>query len=387
MRGNGDGVAASITWERLRELAAFRATRGCAVSLYLDLDPSVAPTAGDVHMRVASLLRDAERQLEGERRRLGHEAREGVGHDLERIRGWFEFGLDRTGVRGLAIFADGIDDLWHVVRSAEPLVDDVHVGNELHLAPLAQLVARGADAVVARIGRERGQVFKLEAGRLVEVADETEEVPGRHDQGGRSQSRYERHIENIVEHHLKRVAATLDRCVRALRGVAVVLVGTDETVAEFEALLSNDTRAAVVGRASAEAHSDGTQLLAAVRPVLDAWWAKREGELVERWRQESARSGRASAGWEDTLEAASDGRIDTLLVQPGADRPAYECPRCGRAQLSDGSCPVDGVTLESREDGIDVLVHKTLQNGGTVQVIHERRDLEPVGGLGAILRF
>ena len=376
-----------IRWEQLRELAAFRAERGCVVSLYLDLDPSLAPTAGDVQTRVTSLLHEAERQLEGERGRLGHEARDGVWQDLERIRAWFRFGFDRTGVRGLALFADGPDNLWRVVGSGEPVVDDVHVGDELYLAPLSQLVARGADAVVAVVGRERGQVFRLEAGRLVEVADESEEVPGRHDQGGWSQARYERHIENIVEHHLKRVAATLTRCVRALRGVAVVLVGTDETVAEFETLLPDDARAAVVGKASAEAHCDGTQLLASVRPVLDRWWAKREEELVERWRQESARQGRATAGWEDTLEAASDGRVDMLLVQPGADRPAYECPRCGRAQLADGSCPIDGVAMEQRDTGIDVVVHKTLENGGTVQVIRDRRDLDPVGGLGALLRY
>ena len=38
-------------------------------------------------------------------------------------------------------------------------------------------------------------------------------------------------------------------------------------------------------------------------------------------------------------------------------------------------------------DGLDLAVHKTLVNGGIVQVIHERRDLEPVGGLAALLRY
>lgn len=368
-------MAGTITWEDLRELATFRARRGCAVSLYLDLDPSLAPTAGDVQTRVASLLHEAERRLGG------------PGEELERIRDWFRTDFDRTGIRGVAVFASGRDNFWRVVPSVEPLLDDVHVGEELHLAPLAQLVARGADALVALVGRERGRVLKLEAGRLVEIADESEEVPGRHDQGGWSQSRYERHIENLVESHLRRVCATLERCVRALRGVHVVLVGTEQTVAEFESLLSNDARAAVVGRASVEAHCDGTQLLAAVRPVLDAWWATRESELVERWRQEAGTSGRAATGWAATLEAASDGRVDTLLVQPGADRPAYACPRCGRAQLTDGSCPIDGTAMEQRDAGIDVVVHKTLENGGTVQVIRDRRDLEPVGGLAALLRY
>jgi hypothetical protein len=35
---------AGITWEQLRELAAFRAESGCAISLYVNLEPSDTPT-------------------------------------------------------------------------------------------------------------------------------------------------------------------------------------------------------------------------------------------------------------------------------------------------------------------------------------------------------
>jgi peptide subunit release factor 1 (eRF1) len=121
--------------------------------------------------------------------------------------------------------------------------------------------------------------------------------------------------------------------------------------------------------------------------VLSEWWAGREQVLLDRWREEAARNGRASTGWEQTLEAASDGRVELLLVQDGVDHPAYQCPKCGRTQMLDGSCPLDGTTMEIRDGGLDLAVHQTLAHGGTVQVIRERRDLEPVGGLGALLRY
>ena len=41
-----------ISWEQLRELAAFRADNGCAVSLYVNLDPSEAPTLAAVETRL-----------------------------------------------------------------------------------------------------------------------------------------------------------------------------------------------------------------------------------------------------------------------------------------------------------------------------------------------
>jgi len=38
--------------------------------------------------------------------------------------------------------------------------------------------------------------------------------------------------------------------------------------------------------------------------------------------------------------------------------------------------------------GLDVVVHKILEHGGRVEVIgEEHRDLEPVGGVAALLRF
>jgi peptide subunit release factor 1 (eRF1) len=114
---------------------------------------------------------------------------------------------------------------------------------------------------------------------------------------------------------------------------------------------------------------------------------RRDEEVIERWREEAGKHGRAATVWKQTLEAASDGRAELLLVQDGVDEPAYQCPACGRAQTTNGSCPLDGTTLESRESGLDLAVHQTLVYGGTVHVIRERRDLEPVGGVGALLRF
>jgi peptide subunit release factor 1 (eRF1) len=121
--------------------------------------------------------------------------------------------------------------------------------------------------------------------------------------------------------------------------------------------------------------------------VLERWWSAREQEVLERWREEAGKNGRAATGWAQTLEAASDGRVELLLVQAGVDQKAYQCPQCGRAQMTNGSCPLDGTTMETREDGVDLAVHQTLTHGGTVHVIRDRRDLEPVGGLAALLRF
>jgi peptide chain release factor subunit 1 len=376
-----------MTWEQLRELAAFRAGKGCAISLYVDLDPSDVPTPADVQTKVNSVLQAAERHLDERKALLTRDQREALKQDLQRIAAWFDDGFDRQGARAIAVFADGLDNFWATISLPEAAGDEARIGNELYLAPLARAAGRDG-ALIAFIGRERGQVWRLRGGALVEIADQTEEVQGQHSQGGWSQARYERNIENQVGQHLRDVAATLDGCVRKLRGARVVLIGAEDIRSEFEALLSNEVQSCVAGWASAEAHADGPQVLEVARPVLHDWWAGHEDELLARWREEAGKNGRAASGWEGTLEAASDGRVDLLLVQDGVDQTAYQCPQCGRAQMTDGSCPLDGTTMEAKEGGLDVALHQTLAHGGTVHVIRgDRRDLDPVGGVAALLRF
>jgi peptide chain release factor subunit 1 len=376
-------MAVTITWETLRELAGFRSEKGCAISLYVDLDPSTAPTARDAETRVRSLLAEAEKRLDT--RNYGHDQRLGLKVDVDRIRDWWDNEFDRGGVRGAAVFASGLDNLWRVLPLADSVRDEIRLGRDLYLAPLVPLVGRGDGALVAFVSRERGQVFRLRGGRLEEVIDHSEEQPGQHDQGGWSQARYQRHIEKLVQDHLKTVGGEIDKRVRR-GGLRMVIVAPEEMRGEIEGALSNEARESIVGWAQAEAHANAQALLQAARPHLDQARARQESEAVARWEEERGRNGRAVGGWEHTLEAASDGRVELLLVQQGANREAFQCPQCGRASADDGSCPLDGHRLERREDGLDLAVHHVLAHGGSVVAVGGTALVE-AGGIGALLRF
>jgi peptide chain release factor subunit 1 len=380
-------MAETVSWDGLRELAAFRAEKGCAISLYLNLDPSVSPTAGDADTRISSLLDRAERSDGANSSHLTHEQREGLKADFRRITDYFANRFSREGTQGLAIFVAGLDNAWRELPLAEPVPDKVQVAREFYLSPLVPLVGRGNGAIVAVVGRERGQLFRLQGGRLMEIVDRTEEAPGRHDQGGWSQARYARHIEKLVHEHLRGVAAELDDRVRRRRSAKVVVVSSEETRAEFDNLLSPETQKAVIGWATAEAHAAPADLLEVAAPLFAEDRAKEEAAVIDRWREEAGRGGRAASGWAETLEAASDARVDVLLYQDGVDHEAWQCPACGRLALDGKSCPLDGTAMERRDDGLDLSVHQTLAHGGTVRAITAHRDLEPAEGIGALLRY
>jgi len=385
-RREGDRLATTVTWEGLRDLAAFRVENGCAISFYLDLDPGLSPTRGEVETRAHALVDEIERSEAATRAGLTHEQRQGLKDDAARLRAFFEEDFSREGSHGYAVFCAGLDNLWRPLPLTERVPDLARVGAALYLEPLVPLVGTGEGALVAAVGRERGDLYRLSGGRLEELVEHFDEQPRRHDQGGWSQARYQRHIDKLVQDHLRDVAELIDRELRRLRGPRLVIVCAEETRAEFAEALSHEARDAIVGWAVAEAHAGPTELLGVVTPVLEGWRAEQEASAVERWTEEAGRNGRAAAGWAETLEAASEGRVDLLLFQDGVERPAWECPACGRIGLEAGACPLDGTRMESR-DGLDLAVHQTLAHGGMVWVLRERRDLDPVEGIGALLRY
>jgi peptide chain release factor subunit 1 len=378
-------MAATMTLDALRDLAAFRAAQGCAISLYLDLDPQVVVNPGDLNAKVNSLLDAGHGRVDAGS--LDRDCRQGLRDDVERIKAYFADGFDRSGMRGVAVFASSLDVLWHAAPLACAVRDDVRIGRDLYLAPLARCVGRGEGVLVAVVGRERGQLFRLRAGRLEEVVDRTENAPSRHDQGGWSQANYQRHIDEVVARHLRRVVGLVDERVRRDPSLRLAIVANEPVRADVESMLSPAAQKAVIGWASAEAHAEAPQLLGVVEPLVDRARADDERHAIDRWREEASREGRATAGWARTLEAASDGRVELLLVGGNANRRAFQCPRCGRGQTTDGACPLDGATMERREDGLDLAVHQTLAHGGSICVTEHHEDLAPVEGIGALLRY
>ena len=78
----------TVSWERLRELAGFRAEHGCAISFYIGFDASTSPTIPDAMTKINSLLDEAQKSSAAHRRELTHDQKLGLQQDFDRIRAW-----------------------------------------------------------------------------------------------------------------------------------------------------------------------------------------------------------------------------------------------------------------------------------------------------------
>ena len=141
-------MAGVITWNRLKELAAFRAENGLAISLYIGFDPSGAGTIpATAATKMNSLLDEAQKSTLADRGELTHDQKAGLQSDFERIRNFFTNDFDRAGTQGVALFAAGLDAFWSVNALSEPVPDRVCVGPDFYLraARPAARPRRGSD--------------------------------------------------------------------------------------------------------------------------------------------------------------------------------------------------------------------------------------------------
>jgi hypothetical protein len=271
-------------------------------------------------------------------------------------------------IHGVAVFATP-DGYFRAIELPEALGDMVSLERSPCIAPLISLVARAHEALIVMVDHEHGKMLVWAEGAVRELDRWTS-------------------ARTLVD-HFKRIAGGVARATRE-EPRPIVLIGVEDVRGEFSRHLEVESRKLVAGWTSVEPHQPPERIAAPARPLLEAWWAAREREMLDSWREAAAKHTHGVAGFADTLSAAADGAVDVLLFQdePKVNWPvAFECENDGRAYLAPGECPLDGGALVPRRPGLEVVLRETLRYGGKAFAIQDAEDLARARGVGAMTRF
>jgi len=369
--------------ERLRRLAHTDTGEGCVLSVYVDLDPREFATAPARQSALTSAADEAAKAVEG--RDLSHDARLRLRADVERIRA-YAGAADFDGTHGLAIFAGG-SELFEALHLPRRVDDGVWVGAAPHVAPLVG--EPDGSWCVALVNRRDARLLLGGPLRLDEAERIADDVPGRHDQGGLSQARYERHIDEQARRHLERVAARVGELRRAGRFDHLLVGGPDEPHAEFCALLDTETAALACGRVSVDFDAASpSDVLAAAGPEMRACEGRQRDGLLERVDEGLGPDGHAAAGVDEVLGCLNEQRVATVLLDDGLGGEAAWCPSCGWLTASAAElCPADGTQLRGGADLVEAIVDRALLQDADVLRLRESDRLAAHGGVAAVLRF
>jgi peptide subunit release factor 1 (eRF1) len=372
-----------IARERLRQLARARPEGHKVLSLYLNLDPSDFPTPRDRAVELDSLLNAAESGLREDS--LGHSQREELKRDLERLRSYFDTEFDAKGTRGVAVFSATAADLFEVVRLPYPITSEVVIDDSPFIEPLTGVPGEDGYCVLL-INRQVARILIGGAARMREVATIVDDVHRWHDQGGWSQSRYQRGIVKETRDHVKHALDELFK--RFQRGIVQrLIIGTpDELRGEIEKGLHSYLRDRIAGWIDIDMHSTPAQVAKETAPIVERDESERERQWLERLKSEVGRNARGVAGLDDTLAALNERRVEALMIQEGMRTAGFATANSDFLATAAGSSPT-GEELQAHEDVIEPAIESALEQSAEIVVVRHHPDLESLGSIGAVLRF
>lgn len=338
--------------------------------------PHYAPFLKKVFAERAAVLR-------GDARRSFEEDAKKISDSLETV---------SKSAHGLAIFACSARDGFFEAIELQAPVDRhwLFIGSVPHLYPLARIndqYPRYA-AVIVNTNSARVFVFSLGA---VETERQLQNVKTRKSSmGGWSQARYQRHIENFHQQHMKEVVETLDRVVRD-EAIGRIVIVCDEVakpllmeempkhladlVVDVVKLDKNAPEREVLAETlDALKQKDAGSDSAAVQAVLDNWHA----------------GGLGVVGPEATLNALMLAQVEELLItaDPQRLRPSQTLPPDAAPGPIDVDTSAPGVSSDpNRLKLADELVKRARQQSARIRFIEDPALLADVGGVGALLRF
>jgi peptide chain release factor subunit 1 len=366
----------------LKKLAGWKADGHPVSSFYLDVDGRRYPRRQDYLQRAEALCHGMVRAGEA----LGRHAKTSVCRDTQHMLEVVGT-LDRGGTRGVALFSSAEAGLWEEVLVPRPIRDRATLSDRPYLLPLEAVVQTSESFCTVLVDREKARIFLARMGRIAEETDVFDEVPGQHDQGGWAQARYQRHIEEVMGHHLKHVALVLMQFFKRRGFDHLILAGPEELIPEFERGLHDYLRRRVIARIGLAMNASPSEVLARSQAIEEEVEAEAERRVIERL--ESGHN--AVRGLSEALVALNEGRVQTLVVPFGASREGLRCTSCERLAVEGSACATCGGPLERVADIVEHAVASALRQGSRVETIglasEPAAPADGADGVGALLRY
>jgi hypothetical protein len=374
-------MAEPITQSRLRALADVRPERGRVLSVFLNLDPTEFATPPARSSAITSVMTAAAHKVESSEG-LTDEERSALKADVERVREVLAGSRVATnGTRAVAVFACGPADLLEVVKLRRPVESKVVLNRTAFVEPL---VLQGTDELwmVLLSNRRAARIFVGPGDELDETDRIVDDVHSQHDQGGWSQLNFQRSVEKEVHDHLVR-AAEIAFEAHKRRGLDRVLIGApEELLSELKGKLHPYLRERIAGKVAVDIENASLEeVRAEAAKAIEAHARKCEREALDRLVEAVGRGGRGAAGIGQVLDALNQARVETLLI-------AESFHAGGRVDFAAGLLlPADAEQGEPVEDIVEPAIEKALEQSASPIVVRYHDDLQPLGGIGAVLRF
>ena len=386
-------TAPSTISDQLARLAAFEPSPYPVISLYLNTQPN--QHGRDNFQAFVRKELKARAQTYPQR----SPEREMLERDMERIAKYLE-GEVRPSANGVAIFACDAGELFETVQLDAPLDDHwLYVGDQPHLYPLARLLSQYPRYAVVLADTNRTRILVIAQGGVARDTPIEGVKTRRTTQGGWSQARYQRHVENYHLHHIKDVVERLEKIVAAEGIEQIVISGDPVVIPLLREQMPKPLAEKVVDQISLAADAPQDDVIKATLETLKEVDAKTDREKVDAAVGAYRAGGLGVVGPDRTLLAITNGQVDELLIAATlakieglGDTRAAQMAVANDTAIAEPEVEPSMAGEPSNADAgtvrlADELVTKAQQTSARICFIEDAALLEPYGGVAATLRY
>jgi peptide subunit release factor 1 (eRF1) len=368
--------------EHMQELVSYEGNGSGVVSVYLDTD-STRQSVEAIKLTARGLLKEVQAQ-----------------HDKEAqaIERYLDLSYDWSKP-GLALFCGKGGDFFRAYDSPVAFRNRIRLSARPYVKPLTHLLDHYAHFGVILVDRVGGKFYEYHLGELQASDTYTGEIVrrikdgggssavGRRGGGGTSGPGGSKHEDEVASRNMRECAAAANQFFSERPIRRLFLGGTSENVAQFRDMLPKQLQSCLAGSFPMDIDASESDVRQRALNLLREVNAEREAKLVDRLITLNAQRANAVVGLDETLQAVSDKRVETLIISDGYRTPGYIHESSGYVVANMTRSPLAEVDMVEVVDVIETAVGQTVSQGGHVEVIAENPYLEEVGRIGAILRY
>ena len=366
-----------ITQEQLQELLSYDSQGKSVLSIYLDTDSTSEPIE-TIKLRVRGMLKEAQlKQVE----------------EVHAVEQYLDTSYDWSKP-GLVMFANDDGTFFRAYPSAITFRNRVRTGPKPYVKPLANLMDHFAHYGVILVDKVGARFFEYLLGELVvtegimgEDVQKVKKGRGSSTVGMRGGQGGGRHEDEVVQRNLRDTAQAAGKFFENRPIRRLFLGGTSETTGQFKELLPKKLQSCLAGTFNIAMTANEHEVRQHTVNLLAEANDEREKKLVDKLVGMQAGGRTAVIGLDDTLQAVSDKRVQTLIISDGYRAPGYIDGDSGFVVANIARSPMSEQELTEVEDVVDLAVSATITQGGHVEIISDNPALEEAGRIGALLRY
>ena len=308
--------------------------------------------------------------------------------DFRRIERFLENEV-RPSAQGIAIFAcAGANDFFEVGEFDAPFNrHQLFVSDRPHLYPLARLIDQYRRYAVVLADTNRAKILVFATGATSERKDVQNVKTKQSRAGGWTQSRYQRHMENYHLHHAKEVIQILDRTVREEDINNVILAGDEATIIPIlREQMSKELAEKVIDTLSLPIDTPDHELFEESLRAFRRHDTLSDLQKVERLMNEYRADDLAVAGVSETLVALSNGQVEEMLITASANDLKYDEADAKKVLQAYGT-DVSQLTISNCAIADELVRRANETSSARITFIEDASLLEPIGGVGAFIRY